>query len=213
MLLQEETHGDEHHDAPQEGGELAHELETLDEELHEELGVSHDDGHGEHATALWQDTALWVFLPFLFVVFILFGLMKVHKTIGSMLDKRGEAIASELEQARALREEAQELLAKYQRRQREAEEEAQAIIDQAKRDAKRMAEETRETLDEQLARRTRAAEDKIARAEAQAVAEVRNRTADIAVAAAEQIVRQRLDSQAASALVDKAIVDVRGKLN
>lgn len=201
MLLQYE-------EAPQ--GETPGEP-TPGEVIQEELAVD-ASGYGEYESVpVWLDTYLWTLLPFLCVV-LLFWFMGVHKTVGGMLDRRGKTIASELEQARDLREEAQELLAKYQRRQREAEEEAQGIIDQAKRDAKRMAEETREKLDEQLARRSRAAEEKIARAEAQAIAEVRNRTADVAIAAAEQIVRHRLDTQAGAALVDRAIANVRSRL-
>nr|GGH99311.1 ATP synthase subunit b [Aquisalinus luteolus] len=185
---------------------------TASEVIQEELAVD-ANGYGEYESVpIWLDTYLWTLLPFLCVV-LLFWVTGVHKMVGGMLDRRGKTIASELEQARDLREEAQELLAKYQRRQREAEEEAQGIIDQAKRDAKRMAEETRQKLDEQLERRTRAAEDKIARAEAHAIAEVRNRTADVAVTAAEQIVRDRLDTQAGAALVDRAISNVRERLN
>ena len=55
--------------------------------------------------------------------------------IVSGLDKRGRTIADEINEARKMREEAQELLAQYQRRQREAEGEAAAIIEQAKKDA------------------------------------------------------------------------------
>jgi len=205
MLLQYE-------ETPQSETGQGQEEPTASEVIQEELAVE-TEGYAEYESVpIWFDTYLWVLLPFLIVV-LLFWRMGVHKTVGGMLDKRGKDIASELEQARVMREEAQELLAKYQRRQREAEEEAQGIIDQAKRDAKRMAEETREKLDEQLERRTKAAEDKIARAEAQAVAEVRNRTADVAVAAAEQIVRDRLDTQAGAALVDRAISNVRDRLN
>ncbi len=173
--------------------------------------VPHDDHHGE-STPFLQDTATWVLIPFLAVV-VLFWRMGVHKTLGGALDKRGKEIADELDQARTLREEAQELLAKYQRRQREAEDEAAAIIDQAKRDAKRMGEEMHAKLEEQLERRARAAEDKIARAEAQAIAEVRNKTADLAVAAAEQIVKSRVEGPVQSNLIDKAISDVRQLLN
>jgi F-type H+-transporting ATPase subunit b len=160
----------------------------------------------------WQDTNIWVLVPVL-IVLALFWRFGVHKKIAEALDNRSSKIADELEAARNLREEAQELLAKYQRRQREAEEEAQGIINQAKRDAKRMSEEMREKLDEQLERRTKAAEEKIARAEAQALMEVRNQTADVAVAAAEEIIKSRVEGPAQGSLIDKAISDVRSRLN
>ena len=58
--------------------------------------------------------------------FILFGVVlvyfKVPGILGGLLDKRAEGIKSELDEARALREEAQALLASYDRKQREMQE-------------------------------------------------------------------------------------------
>lgn len=162
------------------------------------------------ALPLWQDTSLWVGAAFVLVA-LMFWRMGVHKSIGAALDKRAQKIADELDQARKLREEAQELLAQYQRRQREAEEEAKGIIEQAKRDAKRLESEARAKIDDQIARRAKAAEERIARAEAQAIAEVRGQTADLAVDAAREIIRDRMDQGAQSALVEKAISGLRAK--
>ena len=168
---------------------------------------------GEHeSVALWQDPSLWVGLAFLIVVG-LFWKMGVHKSMGASLAKRSQKIADELVQARKLREEAQEILAQYQRRQREAEEEAKGIIEQAKRDAERLAAESRDKINEQIDRRAKAAEEKIARAEAQAIAEVQGQVADLAIETARTIISQRMDQGAQSALVEKAISELRGKLH
>lgn len=161
---------------------------------------------------LLQDSSFWVLVAFV-TVMVIFWRAGVHKMIFSGLDKRNQRIADEIDEARRMREEAQELLAQYQRRQREAESEAQAIIDQAKRDAKRIGEEARAKLNEQVERRTRAAEEKIARAEAQAISEVRGATADLAISAAKEIIQDRMDQGAQTAFVDKAIAGIRDKLN
>ena len=171
--------------------------------------VAADDAH---TLAWWEDTALWVSLAFI-VVMGLFAYLGVHKTVAKSLDARAQKIADELDQARRMREEAQELLAQYQRRQREAEDEAQSIIDQAKKDAQRMAVESRDKINEQIERRAKAAEDKIARAESQALAEVRQQTADLAVTAAETIIKDRVDAGAQSALIEKAIDELRAKMH
>ena len=76
-----------------------------------------------------------------------------------------------------------------------------------------MSAEARAKIEEQTERRIKAAEDKIARAEAQALADVRGHAADLAAAAAERIIRDRMDGSAQTALVDKAIGDLRGKMN
>ncbi len=175
-----------------------------------------EDAHGaaaEHASpGLFQDPGFYVLIAFAIVIGV-FARAGVHKMIVSGLDKRAQKIADDLDQARKLREEAQELLASYQRRQREAEEEASGIIEQAKRDAQRMTAEARDKIAEQTERRIKAAEDKIARAEAQAVSEVRGQTADLAVEAARIIIRDRMAGGAQGAFIDKAIAGLGDKLN
>lgn len=168
--------------------------------------------YGAKSGGLFADTSFWVLLAFLVVIgiFIRFG---VHKTAAGALDKRANQIADDINEARRMREEAQELLAQYQRRQREAEGEAAKIIEQAKKDAKQMAADARDKLSAQMERRAKAAEEKIARAEAQALSEVRGKAADVAIAAARDIIKERMDSGAQSAFIDKAISDLRGKLN
>jgi F-type H+-transporting ATPase subunit b len=169
------------------------------------------DYPGEHSSVL-EDTNLWVLVGFLIVLGILIW-QGVFKKLGGMLSSRATTIQSQLDEARSLREEAQRLLADYQKRQREAEGEADEIIAQAKADAKVMAADARTKLEEQVARRTRSAHERISRAEAQALADVRAQTADLAVDAARIIIKDRTDGSAQKALLDRSITDLRGKLN
>ncbi len=161
---------------------------------------------------VWGDAPFWA----LFSLIVFLGLMvymKVPGIITSSLDKRAAGIRNELDQARRLREEAQGLLADYQRRAREAEVEAEEIIDQAKREAEALAGEARKRMEEYVTGRTRLAEQKIAQAEAQALQEVRALSADVAIAAAEKLLTARTKGEAGAALIDKAIGEVRSKLN
>jgi F-type H+-transporting ATPase subunit b len=154
----------------------------------------------------------WVLVAFLIFVGMLWR-AGVPAMIGKSLDGRSDAIRSELDEARRLREEAQTLLADYQRKQREAETEAKAIIDSAKREAEAMAADSRKQLAEQLERRTRMAEEKIARAEAQAISEVRATAVDGALAAAQRILVGKTGGAAGINLIDESIRDLKGKLN
>ena len=141
-----------------------------------------------------------------FVVLIYF---KVPGSLGSRLDDRAQKIADELEDARRMREEAQELLASYQRRQREAE----TIVSQAKKEAKRIREQARKDLEDRLERRAVMAEAKIAQAEKQAAAEVRAAAADQAVAAAEALIRDKLDEKGRDAILKSSLSDLEKRLN
>lgn len=133
--------------------------------------------------------------------------------VARMLDERAAGIKAELEEARRLREEAQELLSQYQRRQREAQTEAQEIVAEAKAEAERLAHETRLQLEQLIARRTEQAESKIAQAEAQAAADVRAAATQAAVMAAETLIRDRMTPGQAEKIADTAIAELRGKLN
>jgi F-type H+-transporting ATPase subunit b len=138
---------------------------------------------------------------------------KVPDLIAKRLDDRADAIRKELDEARRLRAEAQQLLLDYQRKSREAEEEAKAIVDQARREAEGLAAETRENMKETLERRTKLAEEKIARAEAQALGEVRAAAVDAAIAAAERILRTKVSGTAGARLLDQSIRDLKGGLS
>ncbi len=159
-----------------------------------------------------ESTTFWVLVAFLLFVGLLiwFG---VPGIVGKLLDDRAEAIRNELDEARKLREDAQSLLAEYQRKAKEAEAEAKSIIDQARQEAETLATEAKKSLEESLTRRSKLAEEKIARAEAQALSEVRSTAVQTAIAAAEELLKTRVAGSTANALIEKSIGDLKGKLN
>jgi len=159
-----------------------------------------------------ESTSFWVAMAFVgFVLLMLY--IKIPAIIAKLLDDRADAIRSELEEARSLREQAQTVLADYERRQRQAEKEAEEIIVQAKAEAERLADETRIKLETSLERRMKLAEEKIAQAEIQALKEVRIQAAEIAIAAAGKIIADDFSEKDASSLVDSNIKDLKKALN
>lgn len=154
----------------------------------------------------------WVAVSFVGFLAIM-AYYKVPALIAKALDDRAAAIRKELDEARRLRDEAQNLLNDYQKKYRNAGLEAESIIEQARGAAEAYAKETRASLAESLDRRTRQAEEKIARAEAQAVDEVRAAAVDTALAAAERILREKASGATGAALVDDSIRNLKGRLN
>jgi F-type H+-transporting ATPase subunit b len=154
----------------------------------------------------------WVAIAFgVFVLILIY--LKVPKLIAKSLDDRAEAIRKELDEARRLREEAQNLLADYQKKHRNVGQEAQSILELARKEAEAFGQETRAGLKDLLERRTQQAEDKIARAEAQAVDEVRGAAIELAVSAAEKILREKAAGAGGASLVDQSIRELKGRLN
>lgn len=149
-----------------------------------------------------------------FIVFV--GILlyfKIPSRIGALLDTRAEGIRRDLDEAKRLREEAQEIYASYQRRQREVAGQAEQIVANAKREAEAQAVKSKADLKSSIQRRLQAAQDQIASAEADAVRAVRDRAVQTAVAAASVLLAQQVRAGGRSAGIDEAIEDVARRLN
>ena len=149
-----------------------------------------------------------------FLVFI--GILlyfKVPALVGGMLDKRADSIKSELDEAKALREEAQSLLASYERKQKEVQEQSARIVAAAKEEATNAATAAKEDIAKSIPRRLAAAEEQIANAEASAVQEVRDQAIAVAIGAAKDVIAKQMDAKSAGAMIDDSIATVADKLH
>jgi len=161
---------------------------------------------------LFSDTYFVVLVAF--AIFIgLLAYVRVDKLLFSALDQRATKIKSELEEARRLRDEAQSLLATFERKQSEVGAQAEAIIAQAEEDAKLAATQAKAELAASMDRRIKAAEDQIASAEKAAIKEVKDRAVAVAIAAARDVIAQNLSADARAGMVDAAIDEVGAKLH
>jgi F-type H+-transporting ATPase subunit b len=158
------------------------------------------------------NTDFVVLISFLLFIGVLVY-FKVPGLVMGMLDKRAQSIRSELDEARALREEAQSLLASYERKQKEVQAHADKIVAAAREEAGRAAEQAKADLKVSIARRLAAAEEQIASAEASAVREVRDQAVTVAVSAAREVIAQGLSAAQGNALIDDAIAEVDAKLH
>src|ERR1035438_6943847 len=93
---------------------------------------------------LFRDPEFWVGIGTLVFVGILLW-KRVPALVVRSLDARAVAISKELEDARGLRDEAETLLAEYQKKRAAAEQEASSIVAEAKAEAERSALESRAT--------------------------------------------------------------------
>lgn len=149
-----------------------------------------------------------------FLVFV--GILVYYKVPGlvaGMLDKRAESITSELNEAKALREEAQSLLASYERKQKEVQAQADRIVATAKQEAQQAADAAKDDIAKSIARRLIAAEEQIASAQTAAIKEVRDQAIMVAVAAAKDVIAKQMDAKSAGGLIDDAIAIVGEKMH
>ena len=158
------------------------------------------------------NTDFVVLLSFLLFIGVLVYL-KVPSKIGEMLDSRAASIKSDLDEARALREEAQSLLASYERKQKEVQEQADRIVANAKEEAQAAAQSAKDEIANSVARRLAGAEEQIASAKSAAVKEVRDQAIVVAVAAAKDVMAKQMDATTSNQLIDDAISQVGTKLH
>lgn len=149
----------------------------------------------------------------LVLFFVLIAYLKVPGMMAKSLDERAANIRNELDEAKRLREEAQALLAEYQKKRKEAEAEAAAIVAAAEREAAALTEEARQKTEEFVARRNAVSEQKIMQAEADAIGAVRAAAVDIAIAAAEKVIAAKADASSQDALFKDALGTVQSRLN
>jgi F-type H+-transporting ATPase subunit b len=159
-----------------------------------------------------QNTNFVVLIAFIaFVALLIY--MKVPARLTGMLDARAVAIKAELDEARALREEAKAVLATYERRQKEVQEQADRIVAQAKDEAMAAAEQAKADLKASIARRLASATEQIASAEAAAIRQVREQAVSVAIAAAGDMLSKQMTADAASTSIDEAIAQVEARMH
>jgi len=138
---------------------------------------------------------------------------KVPSLLAGMLDGRAEGIRTEIEEARKLREDAQSLLASYERKQKEVQEQADRIVATAKEEAAAAGEVAKADLARSVQRRLAAAEEQIGSAEAAAIKEVRDQAILVAIAASREIIAKQMTAADGNKLIDDGIAQVDAKLH
>jgi len=161
--------------------------------------------------SFFSNPETWVAITWVIVVALL--ARPVFKALVAGLDARRDKIKEKLDEAERLRDEAQELLATYQKKQKEALAEAEGIVKQAKAEAKRLATQAAADLDELVKRREQQALERINQAEAEATMEVRNKAVEIAMEATRKLIADNLPKEKAADLIDAAIKDLPNRLH
>ena len=159
-----------------------------------------------------MDNTFWAFVA-LMLFLALMVYIKMPGWLGQQLDKRADDIRKELDEARRLREEAQGVLADYERKRKEAENEAVEIRKAAERDAATFLEEAKAKAEEYVARRQQIAEQKIRQAETDAANEVRSSAVDLAIAAAGRLLADKTDAKTVNALFKSSIDELKTRMN
>ena len=180
------------------------ELEGMPENVSAAHVAAGTEEHHVDPTALGMTATAWVSLAMVVVIVLLLW-KKVPAVIGASLDKKIAAIRANLDEAAALRADAEKIKADYEARAKAAAGEAEEMLAHAREEADAILSQARVDAAALIERRGKMAEDKIAAAERSAIAEVRARAANAATVAATRLVAERHDAKSDKPLVDSAI--------
>lgn len=142
---------------------------------------------------------------------VLFGLLlwkRVPATVVSGLDKQIDAIRQQLDEAKALRAEAEKLRAEYAAKIAGAEKDAAAMLEHARTEAESIVATAEADTSALIGRREKMASDKIAAAERGAIEELRRQAAGLASAAAGKLIAEKHGHDADRKLADEIIAGI-----
>ncbi len=156
---------------------------------------------------MFEDPTFWVAMAF--GLFVILTFRPIGRIIGKTLDGRIHHIEAELAEAVRLREEAQALLAEYQRKQTEVEAEAASILKAAREEAQALQIQAQEQLQQAINNRVALADQKIAQEEEKAIQDVKKQVVDIAMKAARDVIADKMSEESDEALIQLALKDIQ----
>jgi F-type H+-transporting ATPase subunit b len=142
------------------------------------------------------------------VVLLIIWFAGGFKAMGKGLDSKIATIRKQLDEAAALRAEAETLRNEAQAQAAAAHKDAEAILAGAKAEAATLVAQAKIDADTLIERRAKMAEDKIAAAERSAIAEVRAKAAAAAAGAAAKLISEKHDAGSDKALIDRTIASL-----
>jgi len=154
---------------------------------------------------------LWTWITF-FIVLIILSKVAL-KPMLSAIKNREDGIRQDLEEARKQREEAEALLQKHQEMLAGAEDEARRLLKENQQLAEKARQELIEKARQESEKLIEKAKDEIDQQKESALASLKAEVADLAVGAAEKIILQTLDKDKQKAIVEEYIKTMSKSLN
>ena len=170
---------------------------------------------GDHAEPLLLGLGAesWVYVSISIFLILAVVLGKLPQRIAGALDARIAAVKRQLDEAKAVRAEAEALLKEAMASREAATRDAEAIVARAHGEAAELVAASQKAAELTIERRTAAAEAKIAAAERAAEADLRADVARRVTAAAATLIAANADKTLQARLTDDAIAGLERRLH
>ena len=150
----------------------------------------------------------WVFVAFIIFISITIYL-KVPNMVTKLLDEQINKIRNDLHDARKLKEDANSLLAEYERKIESANKEAENIINQAKKNSKVYEENSNKKIEEFISRSEKQSIEKIQQAQKSAINKINEEIINKSVEAAEKIISRNMNDQNNNKLFESSVNQIK----
>lgn len=158
--------------------------------------------HG-HEEIFYQSAEFWVGVAFVLVVLLLAG--PIGRLVHSMLNKRIDNITKRIHDAAELRDEAQKLLADYEKKFLNTDKEAQAILNKSQKEIEYFKKENLAKLEEEMKIKEKEAEDRITASKEKAAREISDLTSELTIKTVKAAIVKNLDAKTQNKLIDDSI--------
>ena len=166
------------------------------------IGQTASDMEGPHE-AFYMGAEFWVAAAFVLVVVCL--ARPIGKTVAFMLRKRISNIISRIDEASQLQEDAQKMLAEYERKFLNAQNEADAILKKAQKEVDYFKNESLSKLEQDMKVKTSEADERLNSAKEKAAQEITSLTSELTMEIVKQALLNKLDKTEKSKLIDNSI--------
>lgn len=183
------------------------------EEQAHSAGTVADGGHHAEPTLLGIGAEGWVYTGVAIFIVLAVVVGKAPSIVAKALDDRIAGVKKQLDEAAALRAEAETLLGEAKVAKAAAESDAAAIRARAETEAADLVKASEAAASDAIARRTAAAQSRIAAAERTATAELKSEVAAQVTRAAAAIIAARADKELQTRLTDEAIAGLDRRLH
>ncbi len=154
--------------------------------------------------AVWPTQLIWLAITFIACYLVIWRIALPR--IGDVLEARQRKLDDDLKKATALKEEAETILAEYEKMRADAQAEAHAVLRKAQDGMKAEAERQNSEVAAKLAKQTEEAEARIAQAKSAALSSLEGTVTEVVAAATEKLIGVKAGDQE----IVRAVTEVMG---
>jgi ATP synthase subunit b len=159
-----------------------------------------------HSGVFYENPEFWVAVAFVLVVAVL--AKPVARLLNEMLNRRIEAIADRITEAQKLNEDAQKMLAEYEKKYLNAEKEARNILRKSEKEIEFLKEDRLKKLEADMEMKQKEAEQRIKTAQEAAMKEITTLTSEMTIRALKEVLAKNLDKKAQDRLIEASIEEI-----